>query len=161
MGWREVEMEIEKELLWLKNNITPYQKDDNILGVSDDIFYRAIAILIVSGRVQATEYDFDVSAFIGVVDENNEIKKMHGSYWHDSVIKSVSRYLIERDLIVNNDQPSLAYGYADVSLDISGSMFYLEVDTINIFKLWVNLVSMKGVSIINLRPHKIIKFKVV
>ena len=57
-SWLEVEKAIDKEMAWLKDNILPHRKEVNPLNYSSDIFYRLIAILIVSGQIKVTEYDY-------------------------------------------------------------------------------------------------------
>ena len=54
-NWNDVEATIIRELGWLKNNIYPYSPNINPLEMSDDIFYRQIAVLIVSGKIKALE----------------------------------------------------------------------------------------------------------
>jgi len=159
LSWKEVELSINEELSWIKRNVNPYFKNNNFLDISDDILYRIMAILIVSGRVKATEFSFDINTFLKLNEFENFDNKMHGSDWHDSVIKNLSIYFNDLGFDVKKDQPALFYGYADILILKNKRMIYIEVDTVSIFKLCINLLSMNDICIINIKSDKIIKFE--
>jgi len=159
--WNETEIVIQREISWLKDNILPFHNDHNPTNISDDYFYRALAILIVSGKVKATEYTFNIDELLSGIDCDSEIIKSHGSLWHDNTIKKLSDYLstIYGFAKIEKNQPSLLYGYADIFInDNSSTKTFIEIDTVSIFKLWLNLSLMQELVIINIKSNKIIKF---
>jgi len=60
LSWHSIEADINKETIWLKNNIPvlpgSYKANPPLLNC-DDCILRKIAILIVNGRIKATEYN--------------------------------------------------------------------------------------------------------
>lgn len=157
LSWYTVEMAINEETDWLKNNILPHHQNHNPLNYPDDYFYRLIAILIVSGKVKITEYQIDIPKET-LIDIKSE--KMHGAEWHNAVILYLSRYLSGRNYVVNGHEPPLYYGYADFMIENAGKKIYFEIDTINTFKLWLNLLKMENIKIINIQQNKIIKLEI-
>ena len=153
-----MELAIRSEIAFLKNSIYPYKKDHNPLNLQDDFYYRAIATLIVSGTIKVTEYAFDVNKFLNKIEVTLTNNNSHGGDWHNNTIQKVAKYYSDLGHIVNSSQPSLLYGYADLLLQKNGNSIYIEIDTINIFKLWINLSLMKNACILNMTPNKIIKF---
>lgn len=160
LPWHTVEESINYEIIWLKNNILPYRSDINPLNFHDDVFYRSIAILIVSGKVNVSEYESNIDNLLQFDHGAKTIDRTHGAEWHDLIIDKISKRFVNEGCNVNSIQPSLYYGYADVFVESSDKKIYFEVDTISIFKLWLNLLLMKDISIINIKPNKIIKFKI-
>ncbi len=155
LSWFEVESAIKKEIAWLKNVIFPYQPNKNLLNYSDYVFYRLITILIVSGEIKVFEYDYvnvDKSIF-------SDLDKKHGSNWHDGMIKYLAEYFLERDFSAMQNEPKLYYGHADLKIEKENKIIYFEIDTINIFKLFINLKVMENVDIILINNSKIIKFE--
>ncbi|MFC1622528.1 hypothetical protein ACFL1Y_00840 [Patescibacteria group bacterium] len=155
--WKKTEEAILKEMAWLKNNIFPYQPNKNLLDLPDNIFYRAIAILIVSGKVKVFDYNY--------LNKKNNVSllslkyKKHGSNWHDGMINYLSKYFLGKKFNVFKNEPKLYYGHADLKIEKNNKTSYFEIDTVNIFKLFVNLKEMKSISIVLINNNKIIKFK--
>lgn len=155
--WLQVEKAIQKEIAWLKNNIFSYQPNKNPLNYSDDIFYRLIAILIVSGKITAEEYIYKHK--YNIINNYNNTDKKHGADWHDGMINYLSKYFKDRNYVINGNEPKLYYGHADLKIEKDNNITYFEIDTVNIFKLYVNLKIMKKVKLIIITSDKIIKFE--
>ena len=157
-SWQTIETAIAHEINWLKENILPFHANKNILNYDDSYFYRQIAILIVSGKIKATQYstnDYTLS-----IPSSGTLKtKKHGSDWHDSYIEFLFYYFTDLGWQVQKNEPPLYYGHADLKINKNNKTIYFEIDTINIFKLYINLVSMNKVVIINISRDKIIKFE--
>jgi hypothetical protein len=154
LSWLEVEKAVLEEIGWLKNNILPYQPNKNLLDYSDDLFYRLIAILIVSGKVKVLEYSYINQDKSGLSD----LDKKHGSDWHDGMINYLAELFSQKGYIIDKSEPKLFYGHADLKIKKNSFIFYFEVDTINIFKLYINLFMMKNTQITILTFNKVIKF---
>ncbi|MFA4871557.1 MAG: hypothetical protein WC610_00650 [Patescibacteria group bacterium] len=157
LTWLTIEKSIKKETDWLKSNIFPFHSDKNPLNLPDDTFYRLIAILIVSGQVKTTEYFYDSSKIIGFNSVHSPNKE-HGTEWHNNLINYLHDYFEKQGFEVYTSEPMLYYGQADLKV-ISEKVIYFEIDTVGIFKLWVNLKNMKNINIIILTSNKIIKFE--
>jgi hypothetical protein len=156
-SWLDTEKSIKKEVEWLKKNILPYQSNVNLLRCSDETFYRLISILIVSGNIKVNEHSYKND---GGLDNIKQLSgKQHGSDWHNNMIKYLSLMFLSGGYKVFDSEPQLYYGSADLKIVKSNKVVYFEVDTINIFKLWINLLKMKNVIIIIVTHNKIIKFE--
>ena len=155
ISWLDIESVIKTEIFWLKSHIRPFKINSNLLNYSDNEVYRNIAIQIVSGKVKATE----VGYLFENVDFYKNFKKMHGSAWHDNTMKYFKKYFIGLgyDII---DEPSLFYGRADLAVVGSRKKCIIEIGTINLMKLWLNLVNMKDVVLIIVTNKTVIKFEI-
>jgi len=154
--WLEVERAIQREIVWLKDNIVPYQPNKNPLNYSDNIFYRSIAILIVSGSIKVTEYSYSHN-YQQIIKKYSTNKK-HGADWHNNIINYLAELFELSNYKVEKQEPKLYYGYADLKI-VNNTETYFEIDTINIFKLYVNLKLMEKINIIIITTKKIIKFE--
>lgn len=154
--WLDIEKVILEESKWLKNNIFPYKENRNILNYPDDALYRLIAILIVAGEIKVSEYNYlnDKNLFSYSV-----LDKKHGSNWHDGLINYLANYFQEHGYNINKNEPPLYYGHADLEIRKESSI-YFEIDSVNIFKLYINLFLMDNVKIIIITANKIIKFEI-
>lgn len=155
-NWLEVEKAIQKEVVWLKNNIFPYQPNKNPLNYSDNVLYRLIAILIVSGKIRVSEYKYTNKTDIV---SSSGFNKKHGSDWHDGMINYLADYFQIRNYNINKSEPQLYYGHADLKIEKHNKIIYFEIDTISIFKLYINLLIMKNIKLIIITNNKIIKFE--
>ena len=94
--WHIVEDIINKEIFWLKNNIPvlPEKYKTNPLFLKcDDCILRKIAILIVSGKVKATEFRAEKGKDLwnNLTEKQNLIKiSYHGQEWHKKMIDAIS-----------------------------------------------------------------------
>jgi hypothetical protein len=145
--WNLVEKNIYKEIDFLKNNLilSPFRQNDPIQ--CKDCVFRQIAILIVSGKIKVKKIVGDRKKLWPVLKVNNSLsdKKSHGADWHDSFIKQVKNYFENKNYLTENE-PELHYGRAD--LGIPKLNIFIEVGTINIYKLYNNLINMVGCKIV-------------
>ncbi|MEK7653503.1 MAG: hypothetical protein AAB358_03420 [Patescibacteria group bacterium] len=152
--WLKTENSIAEEIKWLKSNIKPYQDNKNILNYHDDIFYRLIAILVVSGKIKATEYNYTYTE-----EQIKIFDKKHGGDWHNNIINYLSSHFLKYNYKVDFNEPQLYYGHADLKIIRNQKTAYFEIDTVSIFKLWINLFIMKNIELIIISySGKIIKF---
>jgi len=164
--WNTVENIINQEMFWLKNNIPvlpeSYKENPPFLKY-DEIILRKMVILIVSGTVTATEF---------MAKDNNDLwsddlkewgfKKIsrHGQKWHRKMMDEIYNYFKKQGGKVIME-PSLNCGRADLGIYFKrGPNIYIEVDTVSLFKLWYNLMTMKNaVFLIVPSENKILEFK--
>ncbi len=150
--WNAVENIINKEVLWLKNNIPVlpenYKENPPFLKY-DEIILRKIAILIASGRVIAVELIAENNKDLwNSHTEKSNFKKVsrYGRGWHKKMMDVIYEYFKSRGCKVALE-PILNYGRADLEIysSLNNSLF-IEVGTVSLFKLWYNLSTMKNVS---------------
>jgi len=164
-SWNAVENIINKEILWLKNNIPilpeAYKRNPPFLKY-DDTILRKIAILIVSGRVTAVEFIAENNKDLwDNYARNSNFKKIshHGQEWHKKMMDVIYAYFKNQDgrIIM---EPSLNYGRADLGIYFKPNKnIYVEVDTVSLFKLWYNLSTMKNVTFLIIpSENKVIEF---
>ena len=156
--WLEVEKAIHQEIFWLKNNILPYLQDKNLLNYSDVALYKLIATLIVFGKIKATEFSYSQNKLFDKI-QLEKIDKKHGSDWHDEMICYLANYFQDRDYKIDKKEPKLYYGQADLKIEKNNQIIYFEIDTLNIFKLYINLMIMREIKLIIITNNKIIKFE--
>ena len=166
LPWHIVEKAIDKEITWLKEVIDTRSKE-GVLSVPKEInkwagnyyLYRLIAVLIVSGQIKAKEINSD--HLWGEIDYS-EIKKLHkhGKGWHIKMMNIIDDYFKSQgyDITV---EPNMHHGRADLGVFKQNKKdLYVEVGTIDIYKLCVNLHFMKNfVLIIVPDKNRIIEFE--
>jgi len=148
--WHIIENIINKEITWLKDNIPilPEGYKQTPLAISDDFLLRKIAILIVGGRITATEFRAEKNDLWDNLTKEKDLKKIshHGEEWHRKMMDVVNEYFTLKDYKVSLE-PILHYGRADLGIYLSSKEFlYVEVDTVSLYKLWHNLSSMKNIT---------------
>ena len=146
-NWHKIEKQINNEIYFLKDNIlqSPYRQNDPIK--CSDCIFRQLAILIVSGRIRTKK----------IVYKNNEIwqknqylksqikEKQHGAAWHYSVIKIIENYFKIHNYVITYE-PNLHYGRAD--LGVPNLNLFIEVGTVNLYKMYCNFMYMTKCKII-------------
>ncbi|MFA6551197.1 MAG: hypothetical protein WCV41_01560 [Patescibacteria group bacterium] len=149
LSWREVENNINQEMSFLEDALlpSPYHQEDPIK--CNDCLFRQIAILIVGGRIKVKKIIYGNNS-VWLYRKNptpidNDESKKHGAYWHYSMIKMIENYFKDSNYSVQNE-PNLHYGKAD--LGIEELSLFIEIGTINIFKLYNNLFYMKNSKIV-------------
>lgn len=138
---------INKEINFLKKNIlpSPYRQNDPIKCI--DCIFRQIAILIVSGKIEVRKIIYNSSEmwqkdkYIKQV----AIEKQHGATWHNSIIKTIENYFKLNNYTIKSE-PDLHYGKADIG--VTSLKLFIEVGTINLYKLYCNLINMTSCKII-------------
>lgn len=148
--WHIIENMIEKEIFWLKNNISVlpegYKLNPSFLRC-DDCILRKMAILIVSGTIKVTEFRGENvkdiwSSLIKEIDPKR--LNRHGQEWHKKMMNIIYEYFSLKNYKVTLE-PVLNYGRADLEVHSdSGKIIYIEVGTVLLYKLWYNLSTMKN-----------------
>ena len=150
LPWHTVEKAIGQEITWLKDVIDT-RGQEGVLSVPKEInkwagnyyLYRLIAILIVSGQIKAREISSD--HLWGEIDYP-EIEKLHkhGKGWHIKMMNIIDDYFKSQDYDITVE-PNTYHGRADLGVFRRGKKdLYVEVGTIDIYKLCVNLHFMKN-----------------
>jgi integrase/recombinase XerD len=163
--WNVIENIINKEITWLKDNIPTlphaYKNNPSFLKYDDSIL-RKIAILIVSGKIEATEIvtEENKNLWGNLIAESNLNKvSRHGQEWHKKMMDVIYEYFKSQGCKVALE-PILNYGRADLGIYSSSSNpLLIEVDTVSLFKLWYNLSVMKSVTFLIVPSEdKVIEF---
>ncbi len=151
LNWRFVEDNITKELKWLENNILflpERYKSENPLSLCNSCLLRKLSILIVSGKIRATELKGQKNNDLwnNLTKEKN-IQKLseHGKDWHKKMINIVHHYFTSQNYKLVVIEPVLNYGRADLGVfsDFSKPI-YIEIGTVSLYKLWYNFLTMKN-----------------
>ena len=145
MSWNLVEKNIIETIDFLKNNIllSPYKQNDAIK--CSECIFRQISILIVSGRVKVRKIKYKQNSIWNYGKYFYETnRKNHGAEWHNSLIRIIEEYFTSHNYSVSVE-PSLHYGRSD--LGVKQMNLYIEVGTINIYKLLINLLNMNDCKI--------------
>jgi hypothetical protein len=147
MDWNLVEKNIKEEMVFLKDNIqlSPFNHSDPIKCA--DCLFRILATFVISGRIKVREVNYHDDSIWGrnhLVLEFNEAKK-HGAFWHDSKINIIKKYF-ETNKFKTQSETKLFYGRCDLS--IPDLKVFIEVGTINLYKLYLNLLNMKKCQIL-------------
>jgi len=146
LNWNTTEEFIEKEILWIKNNIetmsTAFKKDSPLK--EEELVLRKLAILIVSGKVKVIKFKSKKKDFWNF-DSLMKISKnhRHGKDWHNKIMNVVHSYFESRKNIVEIE-PILNYGRADLGIFNLESPIYIEIGTVVLYKLLYNLLTMKN-----------------
>lgn len=141
MDWNEVEKNIKSEIEFLKNNIdlSPFNHNDPIK--CSECLFRLLAVLILAGKIKVRKISYHDDCLWAkeglVLKENND--KNHGALWHSSKIKLIKQYFEEKEFKVI-DELQLFYGRCDVG--VPELKIFVEVGTINLYKLYINLINM-------------------
>lgn len=144
LPWDEVENAIKKEIEWLEETITdsPFQEKDNC----KKCIFRRIAILILTGKIKAKEIKSSVSLWGD--DKSLVLGKTHGQEWHSEMMKLVASYFYSLKYEVDIE-PDLRFGRADLGVHKKGKRnLFIEVGTVSVSKLLLNLESMKDSDIL-------------
>jgi hypothetical protein len=162
-AWHIVENILSKEISWLKEKISIMSvkyRSDRLPQICDDCFFRKLAILIVNGKVKATEFRTKNGKDLWNNTIGKKINK-HGKEWHRKMMGVISEYFRKQNYKVISE-PTTNYGRADLGVySNSKNTIYIEVGTISLFKLWYNLSTMENITFL-LIPSKeyAIEFKV-
>lgn len=164
--WHLVETSINKEIEWLKNNISVlpsnYEPKHTLISCKKCLL-RKIAILIVSGKVKALELKAaNNKSLWNYVTEKGKFKNPinHGKDWHRKMMVALSDYFELKNCKVIAE-PTLSHGRADLGVYSNSKSLYIEIGITSLYKLWYNFWTMKNVSFL-LVPSKeyAIEFKV-
>lgn len=144
LPWQEVEKAIDREIQWLQSAILPaqgIQRDDPAPGLCNQCIFRRIAVLIITGKVKAKQITSSVSLF---GDSEMSIGKQHGKDWHGSMMRRAAHHFRTQGYGVTIE-PNLNFGRADLGVfKPNENPLYVEIGTISLHKLLVNLESMEN-----------------
>lgn len=170
LPWNVVENAINKEIKWLKETLL-IRSEAGILSFMEgkapkcescDYTYRKIALLIVTGKIKAREIKTqkDNDLWGGLTKIINRPIHKHGQDWHRMMMNVVDQYFTSQGYEVNIE-PYLNYGRADLGIYKEGKKFlFVEIGTLSIYKLWVNLQTLKdALFLIVPSENKIIEFE--
>lgn len=111
---------------------------------------RKIAILIVSGKVKATEITKrpPLKSFWKIKNKTNRKKNrpkiQHGEAWHSKTMEQIEDFFLRQGYKVIRE-PILHWGRADLGIFKKNKQdLYIEVETTSFFKLWMNLRIMEN-----------------
>lgn len=144
IDWNEVEKTISEEMEFLKNNISPSPFEQNDPIKCEYCLLRKIAIFIVSGKIKIRKISYINNSIWQA--KNNHLAgnfKKHGGNWHNNLILTVEKYFLASGIKVEKEPP-LYYGRAD----LGANNMFIEVGTTNLYKLYLNLSSLKNCKII-------------
>jgi hypothetical protein len=160
LPWHVAEKAIEQEIKWLNSVISD---SDDIMAKKDHCktcIMRRIAILIVTGRIKAKE--INSSTDLWKIDKYEINKKIHGKEWHSTMMNKINEFFTSTGYTVTQE-PYLNQGRADLGVYKEGERnIFVEVGTISINKLLINLESMEGVDfLLVLGDEKVIEFSII
>lgn len=145
LPWNVVEEAINKEIKWLEEIIidSPFKKEEKECR---KCIFRRIAVLILSGKINVK----DIKSSVSLWGKNRSfiMGKPHGKEWHSEMMRLVASYFqsLEYEVAV---EPNLSFGRADLGVYKEGKRnLFIEVGTVSISKLLLNLKSMKGSDIL-------------
>jgi len=147
ISWCIIEKNILEIIDFLRSNIypSPYNQNDTIK--CSDCIFRQISILIISGRVKVRKIEYKRNSIwkSDNINLNTIDRKNHGAEWHNHLIKLIEKYFTSNNSSVSVE-PSLHFGRAD--LGVKEMNLFIEVGTVNICKLLINLLNLKDCEII-------------
>ncbi|MCD6500707.1 tyrosine-type recombinase/integrase [bacterium] len=150
LPWNIVETSINKEITWLKDNISilpESYKQKHLLINCDECLLRKLAILITSGKVETTRFKAKKGKDLwSGLTKQKKIQKIskHGEEWHRRMIDVISHYF-RLQHYKTLTEPILNYGRADLGVySNSKNPLYIEVGTVSLYKLWYNFLTMKN-----------------
>ena len=151
--WKEIENDLIKISEFLKQNLelSPFTQNDPIQ--CKDCLLRMISILIAQNKIQMNKLYYERNIIwqtnLDSADQEHrrtkQQHKKHGAEWHHNMMNLIKNYFLS-----NNKEaipePDLHYGKAD--LYIKGINTYIEVGSIGLYKLYINLVYLSDCKII-------------
>ena len=143
LAWHVVEEAVYREIEWLRKAIPQKPGVPETSGCDECTYtYRKIALLIVTGTIQAREFLakrghdlWDDLTRIEAID--NTVR--HGGEWHRKMMNVLTTYFIKQGFEVVSE-PFLHKGRADLGVYKKGYMdLFIEIGTTSVYKLWWNL----------------------
>jgi len=170
LPWDIVEKAINREIKWLKETL-PIRSDTGILSFMEgreskcdncNYTYRKIALQIIKGKIKAREIKAleGEDLWDGLTKTVNKSIHKHGRDWHRMMMNVIDQYFTSQGYEVNTE-PYLNYGRADLGIYKEGKRFlFVEIGTLSIYKLWVNLQTLKDVIFLIVpSENKVIEFE--
>ena len=139
--WNDVENKIDNTIKFIKSHIilSPYSSNDPIR--CNECLFRDISILVLSGKIILNTINDSNNLIWGVTKSinNDDLNKKHGADWHNDKINSIKKYF-QTNNYQTEIEPLLFFGRAD--LGIPKIKIFIEVGTVNLYKLYYNLLNM-------------------
>ena len=161
LPWHTVEKAISKEITWLKSLITSFGYHTSCRHCEEHA-YRQLALLIITGKIKAREIKNKKGSFWGdfLKDKDIKIFHKHGKDWHQKMMSIINQYFSSQGFDVTTE-PNLNNGRADLGIFSLGMKdLYIEVGTVSIYKMWINLSTMKNCVFLCIPDeHTIIEFE--
>lgn len=142
LPWHVVETAINREVEWLREAI-PGKIGADVPGCDNCLYtLRKIALLIVTGTVEAKEFaareGHDLWDDLTVTRVTKQFVR-HGGEWHRQMMAVLSTYFEKQGFEVVSE-PYLPKGRADLGVYKDGYRdLFVEVGTTAAYKLWWNL----------------------
>lgn len=161
--WGIVEEKIKKEVDWLREVVDTYSKEEKLAPMGcRECFMRRIAILIISGKIEAQEIKKSPlleSLWLNKKIKKNRLKIHHGSDWHRETMDKIENHFLSLRFRVIRE-PTLHQGRTDLGVYKKGAPdLFIEVGTTSFFKLWLNLLTRRNfVYLIVPNDEKLIEF---
>ncbi len=152
LPWDVAEKKIAEEIKWLRGAIDTFSNEEKGVAITcRECLMRKIAILIISGKIRASEIRKSppLKNFWGIknrktMNKKKRPNKQHGSDWHMETMKKIENHFLSRGYQVVQE-PNLYWGRADLGIYKKGKPdLLIEVGTTSFFKLWMNLEMMKN-----------------
>ena len=163
LPWHVVEKAIADEILWLKTLVVPWSSTThNSCDQCNELAYRKLAVMIVTGSLRARELRNKTGDFFGkFFGSGVRLSHKHGKDWHRQMMTYIDHYFTSQGYDITTE-PILNSGRADLGVFYSGKKdLYVEVGTISIYKLWVNIATMKNCVFLCVPDeHHILEFEV-
>ena len=171
LPWHVVEKAINKEVNWLKD-VIPTRSESGILTSLEGrplkcdacyYTYRKIALLIVTGKIKAREIKArGIKDLWDGLTDNIDLpqKQKHGGEWHRKMMDVLEQFFKSQDYEITIE-PHLNYGRADLGIYKNGKKnLFIEVGTVSVYKLWVNIQTIKdAVFLVVPSENKVIEFE--
>lgn len=146
--WDVVEKGIKKEMNWLRRAIDTFSDKEKGPGLGThycrECLLRKIAILIISGKIAATELTRKPPLKSFWQAQKRRKKGIsHGEEWHSKTMGQIENHFIRQGYKVIRE-PTLRWGRADLeAYKKNKQSIIIEVGTTSLFKIWINLETMK------------------
>jgi hypothetical protein len=142
LPWHIVEEAVNREIEWLKR-VVEQAVIDRVSGCDDCRYtYRKIALLIVTGKIEAREFVAREGHDLwDDLTQKHGIKgsARHGGDWHRNMIDAITEYFEKQGFEVI-PEPDLSKGRADLGIYKDGCKdLFIEIGTTSAHKLWWNL----------------------
>lgn len=157
LSWHVVEEAINKEINWLKTVIVQVRSTEKSGCDLCRYTYWKIALLIVTGKVRATEIKagngHDLWDDLSKRENLNKTSR-HGGTWHRKMTDVLRMYFSKQGFEVV-DEPFLAKGRADLGVYKKEYRdLFIEIGTTSLYKLWWNLQFLNNALILLLPSEK-------
>ncbi len=144
MNWLKVEKNISNISNFLRKNIhlSPFNQNNPIN--CEDCLFRLISVLVASDNIKIKKIKYNNNTLWknqNSYSKNQQAQKPHGADWHNSAMQLIENYFTSNHYSVTREA-NLHLGKCD--LLVTEINTYIEVGTIDLYKLYYNLFYMKN-----------------